>query len=286
MKQYSGLQALFLSFWSPALYRDVAREWRGVGYLYLLAVIAVTVLFIAVQVQVVAVPKAQEIIDSLITQAPDIKVEKGKLSIDKQSPFVIKEPKSGKPLITFDTRPKPMTLAESQSVVLVTSTEIIGAKRTSLHSDSYSDGKNAPDQKGVGTAEESYPLSSVDNFVFDKASVEKSIHQFLQWLGVLLFVIWIPFGFVFCILQTLVYALIAKIFASAMSVNLSYGTLVRLASIALTPVLLIDSVLKVASINPPFWSFCCVVIALGYLYFAVYSNSQDKDSPAPSQTPV
>jgi hypothetical protein len=278
MKQYSGWQALFLSFWSSDLYRDVARNWQGVGYLYLLLVVSLSVFFLAAQVQIVAAPKAQEIIDSIIDQTPNIKIEKGKLSIDKPSPFVIKEPKSGKALITFDTQDKPMTLEESKSVVLVTSRSVIAQKRSALRSEG-STGKG-----GAPIGEETYDLSTVDSFVFDKAAVEGMVHAFLKWLGVLLFVIWVPFAFVFSILQTLLYALIGRLFASNMSIELTYGTLVRLAVIALTPVLLLDSVLKVAGVNPPFWGLCCVVLALGYLYFGVYANSQDKMPGSPPGT--
>ena len=38
MRRFSGLHALVLSFFSPALYRDVALQWRGIGVLYLLLV--------------------------------------------------------------------------------------------------------------------------------------------------------------------------------------------------------------------------------------------------------
>src|SRR6516164_9694375 len=183
MKQYTGWQALYMSFYSGDLYRDVANNWQGVGYLYLLLVICLTVLFMCVQVQVVAVPKAQDVIDSIINQAPSIKIDKGKLSIDKPSPFIIKEPKSGQTLITFDTSDKPMTLAESKSIILVTSKQIISLKRSTLSRDS------GYGQTQVPIGEETYDLSTVDNFVFDKAQVEATIHAFLKWLGVLIFII-------------------------------------------------------------------------------------------------
>src|SRR5688500_20251727 len=40
--QYSRFTALVLSFFSAALYRDVARRWRGIGLLYLLLLMFVT----------------------------------------------------------------------------------------------------------------------------------------------------------------------------------------------------------------------------------------------------
>lgn len=274
MKQYTGWQALYLSFYSTDLYRDVAKNWQGVGYLYLLLVVCLTALFICVQVQVVAVPKAKDVIDTIINQAPSIKIDKGKLSIDKPSPFVIKEPKSGQTLITFDTSDRPMTLAESKSVVLVTSKQIVTVKRTAMSRDTGGGASSVP------IAEETYDLSTVDHFDFDKTQVESTIHSFLNWLGALMFLILVPFGFLFCVIQTLIYALIGKIFTSVMAVDLSYPTLIRLTAVCLTPVLLADSILKVSGTNLPLWWLCAIVIALGYLGYAVFANSQTTPGPA------
>jgi hypothetical protein len=91
----------------------------------------------------------------------------------------------------------------------------------------------------------------------------------------------VPFGFLFCVIQTLIYALIGKIFTSVMGVDLSYPSLIRLSSVCLTPVLLVDSILKVSAINVGLWWLCAIVIALGYLGFAVFSNSQQTAGPTP-----
>ena len=120
MKQFSGWQALFLSFWSSSLYKDVAKEWRGVGYLYLLAVICLTTFFVVLQIQVVLVPQFEQLTKSIVNQLPAVKIEKGLLSIDKPSPYTIIEPKSGKAFITFDTRSEPVSIEESKSTMLIT----------------------------------------------------------------------------------------------------------------------------------------------------------------------
>ena len=40
MKRYSIFHPLVLSFFSKSLYRDVGKNWRGTGLLYLLLIIA------------------------------------------------------------------------------------------------------------------------------------------------------------------------------------------------------------------------------------------------------
>ena len=42
MKQFGLLRAIWLSFYSPELYRDVARNWRGFGLLYLTVLLALS----------------------------------------------------------------------------------------------------------------------------------------------------------------------------------------------------------------------------------------------------
>jgi hypothetical protein len=40
MKHYGRLQAVYLSFFSGDLYRDVANNWTGIGLVYLLLLLA------------------------------------------------------------------------------------------------------------------------------------------------------------------------------------------------------------------------------------------------------
>ena len=42
--RYKLFQPLFLSFYSAALYRDVAKRWRGTGLAYLLMLLALSCL--------------------------------------------------------------------------------------------------------------------------------------------------------------------------------------------------------------------------------------------------
>jgi hypothetical protein len=280
MRQYSGWQALFLSFFSPSLYRDVAKEWHGLGYVYLFLLVCLSIFFMALQTQVVAVPRAQQIVDSIISQMPSVTIDKGKLSIDKPSPYVLTEPKSDRAIITFDTRPKPMTFEESKCVFLVTSDAVYGRKQST--GTSGADRNRNPSALAEGGTVEKFSLSTIDHFTLDMNSGKQVVNSFFQWLGTIIFFVWVPFGFAFCVVQTLLYALVGKAFSKMVEVNLTYGTLVRLAAVALTPVLLLDSLQKVASVNIPHWPWVSLFLALGYLYFAVYSNSQVQPVPTTS----
>jgi hypothetical protein len=266
MKQYSGWQGLFLSFWSPSFYKDVATQWGGVGYSYLFLLVCLTVFFMALQTQIVVVPMAQRIVDSVASQLPSVNIDKGVLSTDKPSPYVIIAPKTSKAVITFDTRPTPMSYEESKSDFLVTSHAIFTRKH----------GAESPSNDV-----ERVDLAPIDHCVFDTTTAKQTANSFLQWLGTLMFMLTVPFGFALCVFQTLIYALVGMIYCAIFSVKLGYPTLIRLSSVSLTPVLLIDSLQKVATVNFQAWWWISILLALGYLCFAVWANKEE--TPATPQ---
>src|SRR5688500_8215830 len=95
MKRYSIFHPLVLSFFSKSLYRDVGKNWRGTGLLYLLLVLAL--------VWVPTIIKAQMGLSSwvagdsqeLTKQIPAITITKGEVSTDVTTPHFIKDPKTG-----------------------------------------------------------------------------------------------------------------------------------------------------------------------------------------------
>lgn len=322
MKQYSGWQALFLSFWSSSLYKDVAEQWHGVGYLYLLFVVSLNLFLMTLQTQFVTVPAIKRIVDQVVVQLPNVTIDKGKLAIDKDSPYVIKETSKGISLITFDTRPKPISFAESKSFALVTSDAIYIKKldqKLKSEGDLFSEPnakEKTPEQwagvqkiefaavgckpdlsvpvvsdpvvSDVGDIPDIKPDIKLDiNFVtqmLDASSVKEMLDTFCTWAAPVLFLGSLPFVFLYRVLQTTFYGLIGKVFSNTLKVNLSYATLVRLSSVALTPVLFLDSLQQVLLARSPAWSnswtLLSIILALGYLYFAVRSNVSDKPQPA------
>jgi hypothetical protein len=56
--------------------------------------------------------------------------------------------------------------------------------------------------------------------------------------------------------------------------KLSYDTLLRLAVVAMTPFMLIKTILGIADVDLPFGKLISLVVTLGYLYFAVKANCE------------
>jgi len=63
-----------------------------------------------------------------------------------------------------------------------------------------------------------------------------------------------------------------------MNANLSYKTLMRLAAVAITPVIVLNLILEFLPVRIPMWWLIGTVVGLGYLFFAVKSNSETPPS--------
>ena len=254
MTQYSGWQAPFLSFWSASFYQEVGKVWGGLGYLYLLLLTAFVGLVFSLEIQMHEVPFLQDYLDKTVDKLPEIKIENGKLSIDKPSPYSVGLPsishsESQEPMtILFDTRQKPVDIKNSSSPILVTSDTVFFKDRVQTRQ---------------------YDLSKIDHFALNKTEAKEKI-GLLKWLGLLAFVIYLVISFLVCVFQTIIYGLMGKLMAGQS--QLGFATLIRLATVAMTPVILLNLIFKLTSVCVPFWWLISIVITLGYLYYAVDAN--------------
>jgi hypothetical protein len=94
------------------------------------------------------------------------------------------------------------------------------------------------------------------------------------WFAPIAYLVLLIGSFVFRAIQVLIYALIGLLFANLLQASISYKTLMRLAAVAITPVLVLDLILEFLPIHIPLWWFLGIVVGLGYLFFAVKSNTE------------
>jgi Protein of unknown function (DUF1189) len=284
MRQYAVWQAPFYSFWSKSFYIDVAKNWHGLGYLYLLVLLCFTWLFMSIKTEIDFSYHADHFLKPLIQQLPAITINKGTLSINRPSPYTIKN-SDGEAIITFDTGEKPMTPEHAPAIFLVTKKTIV-FKGSQLDKQIIEQSKDpalaARYNKNPARDQDMDLFSTIDQAVIDQNTVNQVVDRFKNSVAFLLFIIALPLGFVLCVLQSLIYGLFAMAIASANQINLTYGTAVRLSTIALTPVLLIDSLLHMRNlvsllggVNSLLWSLVALSITMGYIIFAIRANMTD-----------
>lgn len=256
MKKYGLIHAPRLTFYSMAFYKDVALNWKGTGLLWLLILVIACWLPLFVSMQISVNQYFSTHGKALASQIPTITITDGKASVDAPQPLTIKEPMTGEIIAVIDTTGQINSLAETQARVLMTQTEVM-MEKSSFENRSFS-------------------FEEIDQFTLDQSTVDSLFAAFTKYGPICLSVFVTVFMYLFRIFQVMIYALIAMIFANSHSVKLSYASLMRLSVMAITPTLIVNTLLVFLPISLPFHGLINFMVALLILYFVVKAVSQDQ----------
>ena len=249
MKQYPTIRSLYMSFYSKSFYKDVARNWNSTGFLYLFLLVLLCIIPMMFSFQEAVSAFVADEAPGIVRQVPEVKITKGKISIDKPMPYIINDPDKGLPLIIIDTTGKITSLDGSPATILITESKIV-MKKSSVETRTFN-------------------LSEIDNFYLDRSMVYKFLDIISDWLTVLVFPFALIFSFLCRILQVLLYSVFGLLFAHILKTGINYKTLVRLTAISITPAVIFGTVRDYLHISVPYWSWISFLIAMSYLFFAV-----------------
>lgn len=249
MKRYSIFHVPVLSFFSKDLYRDVGLQWKGTGFVYLLLLLAICWIPVMIKLQRTFSNFIIKETPKIINQIPEITITNGEVSIKEPQPYYIKDPKTNEKIVIIDTTGAVTSLEDSKAIMLLTKTEVITQKSK--------------------FETRSYNLSNIKKFTLDQNKIKQWLNIIKKLLVPILFPLVILGSFAFRIIQLLIYAAIGMLFASWCKFKGTYQSLLRLAVVAVTPAIIIKTVLGMASIKLPLaglWYFLC---AMTYLFFIV-----------------
>lgn len=259
MRRYSIFHPLVLSFFSKSLYRDVGKHWRGTGLLYLLMVLALVWIPTIIKGHLEMSRWIDADSKEITKQIPAITISNGQVSTDVTTPHFIKDPKTGADIAIIDTTGEYETLENTDAKFLLTKSKLTVSR---------SAGRT-----------ETYALSSVQSFYVDRSRVESWLATVRQLFVPVFYPLALIFSFIFRAIQILIYALIGMLFARMLHANLDFKTLMRLAAISITPVLILNLLFEFVPVHIPWWSLLGIVIALAYLFFAVKVNAEPENVP-------
>lgn len=248
-KRYTIFHTPVLSFFSKPFYRDVAWHWRGTNLLYLFLLLALTWLPLLLQWQWGLSRFLTREAPAVLEQIPAVQIRDGKVSVDAPEPYVVKLPESKKTLLVIDTTGEIASLDDTDAIMLVTETKL------------YT--RNSPHE--IRT----YDLGQIRRFDLDKDRVAGWVDVVRRWFFVVAFPVLLVGSYVYRILQALVYGVIALAFGSGMRARLTYADTLRLAVVAVTPVIVLDTVKLLAGTRIPMWWLICLGIAMVYLFLGV-----------------
>jgi hypothetical protein len=264
MRRHNAITAIPRSFFSADLYRDVARNWRGIGFWYLVLVMLLTTIFPVLEVRAGLRKFARDEYPRVAREFPEFTIKNGQVTSSEQQPYDVKDPDTGEVLFRLDTTGKTKDLTQTKAIVLLT--------KDRLHT---------RDNRGNI---KSYNLKqfNVDLTVNEQNLVRwmDNVARHGPWVfGVTLFV----FKLVGYLILVLIVGALGLAISNSLHAGLTYAQTLRLAAIAATPGAVVGGLLWLVPVMIP----CCggeilvLLIMLGFVWFGVKANSGEH-APPPS----
>lgn len=251
MRRYSYFQVPSLSFFSNDLYIDVGKNWKGVNFLYLLLLLAVCLVPTMISLHRGVSDFINNEAPALVNQVPKITITDGLVSIKEAQPYYIKDPDSNEALAIIDTTGQIDSIEDMNAFCLLTSDKII-IKQSKFET-------------------RTYDLSNIKAFAVDSERITGWLHVGGKFLAIIAYPFALLGSLVYRVVQALIYAAIGLLFASVCKTTLPYTALIRLAVVAMTPCIIVGTILGLIDVSIPAWLY--LVVALAYLFFAIKSIS-------------
>lgn len=253
MRRYSIIHPLWMSFYSGDLYEDVGRNWHASAILYLLLLLAIT--------WIPGVMKLDEEIShwidasaaDMVEQVPEMNIQGGKVSVAASGPVLIRDPETNTVFMIIDVTGQYTSLNGTDASVLIKETEIM-VRNNSSEIQTYT---IPPDEE---------PITITRETLYEWLEIIRG------GLSIVLYPILVLATYVYRLIQALVYASIGRLFLQQLNASMEYMTLVRLAAVAVTPAIILDTIHGMMEVAMPFWWAICFLLAMGYLYFAIKTN--------------
>ncbi len=253
MKEYGCFQAMYMSFYSRRLYRDVAKNW-GIGVVfYLFVLLALCWIAMMFKIQPVINTSFKSFANQIAPQVPEITIVNGIASTPEKKPYFIKDPDKNTVFAIIDTsgQYKDISSAPQGTVLLMTSTTLTFVDKS--------------DTRIV-----KFPTTL--NMDIKPEVVKTKMIHFVGWGWVLILPFMILVSLIYRLIQALIYAVFGLIFVATTGARLTYGETVKLSMIAVTPAIILGTVLSWFDIAFHFQMLLYFVLAMVYLFFAVKSN--------------
>ncbi|CAN5702430.1 hypothetical protein BH10CYA1_BH10CYA1_05550 [soil metagenome] len=267
MKSYSGFHALYMCFFSKDLYRSVVRNWKGIAFLYLFLLIMTSWFLISLKVYFVMSEVMNGPVKKIIDRLPVVAIHDGELKIDKQSPYrlTLNATDSMDANIRSANREVPIAIFDDTTDdVKGDDTVPFVVTKHNLFIQSAKDGKA-----------QQFELKQFGDIKYSREAYLELAEAIKVWVPIAVFLIAGPISFICCAILSLLIAAIGIATANGMNVKLTYGQCIRLAVVAFTPAVLLDTVVKLLPFPPmPVWPIVGFLAAVGYTVFGVIANKQ------------
>jgi hypothetical protein len=255
MSRYNIFQAIYMSFYSRDLYRDVGANWGGKAFFYLLVLISLSWVGQTFIIQSNIDHLYAQGSEQIISQIPVIKIENGKLVTPENKPYVIKDPDGdGTVFAIVDTSGKYTELGSDDGVILVTKTQILT--------------KPKPNETRI------YQIPENMNTTIDPVLINGYIQNYISYAWIFVFIFLVFATFIYRIVQALFYAIIGKVFSLISGSDISYGKIIQIVMVAVTPAIILATVLDFSGIAFRHQNATYFIISMLYMFYGIMANKK------------
>lgn len=248
-RRFGVISGLVLSLFHPGFYRDVARNWGGIGFVYLLLLFTLTWIPVLWKWQTDFTKVVQTDLPKAIKDVPEISVKNGKAFSTAPQPYIINDSDNNTPVIIFDTTGQIKNLDNSPAVILVTENELIIKDKNQVQTHKLSDFNAA-----FGDVE------------LSKEMIQDKADAIARWLGTALFLPAMAGSLIRALILMLAAGVVGLIFKSSVNPRISFGSLVRMAAMGMTlPTYLLTAAMMTDFPVPGMWFFISLAITSAYV---------------------
>ncbi len=255
---FNYLYMAFLSFYDKNAYCYVAEKTdRKFVYKYLLFILAMS----SIPAFYIINSNIHDYINGpgkkVIQQIPEIDIKNGSISTEVSLPFIIRDPETDKKLIIIDNTGSFSSIEDNDALILLMDGQLLVRtyENTAQHFD----------------------LSEFDDFKINKFKVKDSV-PLVKWVVLFMYIIYTLFLFTFYFILIHIYAWSGGFLDYFAKSGLNYQAILRVSVLAITPVLVIDMVLKVMMIHIPHWGIISIIFSMSLIYFGLISNKNKEQS--------
>lgn len=252
MKQYNFLQAIYMSFYSRDLYRDVVRNWGGNIFGYLLFILALTWVLMMIQIQPVLTHFYTNFAEKFFPQVPVMTIHNGEIKTPENRPYLIQETGTKKTVAIIDMSGKYKNLKDANVDVLITKTSVI-----------YKDHHHTIKVEEIP---KNMSLTVQPDFL------KNTSETLVKWSWVILFPLLLLFSFLYRLIEAVFYAVLGKLFVALSDASLNYSQVFKLSIIAMTPAIFLCTIFDWVGIRFHMQWFFYFAVSMGYLIFGVRVN--------------
>lgn len=252
VSKYNIFQAIVMSFYSKNLYRDVAMNWGGKAFLYLLLLVTLVSIYFAFSMQVITNIAYETLYTKISPQVPELTIKNGKITTPENRPYIITDPDTKYTFAIIDTSGQYTSIEQADAPLLVTQTQVIS--------------RSKPQETKIYTL----PADLSQNV--DPKQVNTFIEKYMGFLWIFFFIFALFIFYIYRVIQALLYSIIGKIFAVVFKVPVSYAQILQIMLVAITPVMIISTIQHAFSITLQHELSLYFLLAMLYLFYGIYAN--------------